>query len=72
MLKKQIRGFIDYCKVSGFKTKSLQTLTLKLNEFNRFLKTQRFARIHSVNYSHLCSFVADYKQPSVHVKKARV
>ena len=27
MLEKQINGFIDYCKVSGFKVKSIESLS---------------------------------------------
>ena len=27
MLEKQINGFIDYCKVSGFKVKSIKSLS---------------------------------------------
>ena len=29
MLEKQINGFIDYCKVSGFKDKSIESLSIK-------------------------------------------
>jgi len=72
MLEDKIKGFIAYCKVVGFKDKSIETLALKLNEFNRFLKSKRFKNIQSVTYSHLSAFVADYKFPSVHVKKARI
>jgi len=72
MLEDKIKGFIAYCKVVGFKDKSIETLSLRLNEFNRFLKSKRFKNIQSVTYSHLSTFVADYKSPSVHVKKARI
>jgi len=33
MLEKQINGFIDYCKVSGFKDKSIESLSINLNKF---------------------------------------
>jgi len=72
MLELKINGFIDYCKVAGFKEKSRETLSLRLNEFNKFLKSKRFKNIQSVTYSHLSAFVADYKSHSVHVKKARI
>ncbi len=42
MLTEQINGFIEYCKVSGFKNKSIQALTIRLNDFNEFLKSNRF------------------------------
>jgi site-specific recombinase XerD len=47
-------------------------LTLRLNEFRQFIRSKRIKDIQSVDYSHLSAFVADYKSPSVHVKKARV
>jgi len=48
MLDKQIKGFIAYCKVSGFKARSIQTLAIRLNDFNKFLKIKRISRIRSV------------------------
>ncbi len=72
MLGEKIKGFIVYCKVAGFREKSIEALSLRLNEFNQFLKSKRFKNIQSVTYSHLSAFVADHKSPSVHVKKARI
>ena len=72
MLEENIKGFISYCKVAGFKEKSIETLSLRLNEFNKFLKSKRFKNIQSVTYSHLSAFVADYNSPSIHIKKARI
>ena len=72
MLEENFKGFISYCKVAGFKEKSIETLSLRLNEFNKFLKSKRFKNIQSVTYSHLSAFVADYKSPSIHIKKARI
>ena len=72
MLDKQISGFIDYCKVSGFKDKSIESLSLRLGQFNRFIKKSGIKRIGSIRYRHLRQFVADYQQPSIHVKKARI
>ena len=72
MLEKQIKGFLAYCKVAGFKERSIETLSLRLNEFRRFLKFKRLSRIRSITYAHLSAFVADYNSPSVHVKKARI
>ena len=72
MLDEKIKGFISYCRVAGFKEKSIQTLSLRLNEFNNFLQLNRISRVRSVTYSHLSAFVADYRTPSIHVKKARI
>jgi integrase/recombinase XerC len=72
MLENQISGFIAYCKVSGFKKKSLESLSLRLNQFNGFVNRARIQDVGSIRYAHLRQFVADYKQPSIHVKKARI
>ena len=42
MLDKQIKGFLAYCKVAGFKERSIKTSSLRLNEFGEFLKSERF------------------------------
>jgi integrase/recombinase XerC len=72
MLTKHITGFIEYCKVSGFRERSLQAFAIRLQEFDKFFKTRRIRRITAIKYSHLLDFVAEYKNPSVHVKKSRV
>ncbi len=72
MLTEQINGFIEYCKVSGFSDRSIQALTIRLNDFNEFLKFNRFFHIQNITYRHLSAFVADYKNPSIHVKKSRI
>ncbi len=41
MLTEQINGFIEYCKVIGFKERSIQALSIRLKDFNKFLKTKR-------------------------------
>jgi len=72
MLNKHINGFIEYCKVSGFSGKSKPSLTTRLNEFNNFLKPYRIRSFKKITYRHLLDFVADYKNPSNHIKKPRV
>ena len=72
MLEEQINGFIEYCKVSGFRDKSIESLSIRLNQFKKFLITARLRKIKSITYCHLSRFVADYKNPSIHVKKARI
>ncbi len=39
MLTEQINGFIEFCKIIGFKERSIQALSTKLQDFNKFLKT---------------------------------
>jgi len=66
MLHRQINQFLDYS------TRSIQTLTARLNEFDIFLKTQRIRSIKRVRYRHLNDFAADYNSPPIHVTKSRV
>jgi integrase/recombinase XerC len=72
MLENQISGFIAYCKVSGFKNKSIESLSLRLNQFNCFVNQSRIQSVGTIQYCHLRQFVADFGQPSIHVKKARI
>ncbi len=72
MLESKINGFIDYCKVAGFSKKSVETFSIRLKEFNEFLKSKRFSYLRSIKYAHLSTFVADFRKPSIHVKKARI
>lgn len=72
MLKSKISAFISYCKVSGYKDKSLESLHLRLSQFNSFVKNEQIKHIDAIEYRHLRRFVADYQQPSIHVKKARI
>jgi len=72
MLSNSISNFLTYCKTAGFSEKSLETYTFRLGEFNDFVTQKQIDSIPQINYSHLLDFVADYKTPSVHVKKPRV
>ena len=66
MLENQINGFIAYCKVSGFKNKSIESLFLRINQFNGFDNQSSIRAVASIQYGHLRQFVGDYKQPSIH------
>jgi len=72
MLKTEIEHFLKYCKVSDFSGKSIETFTIRLNEFNEFLKNNSSTSIKDISYLHIREFVADFKNPSIHIKKARV
>ena len=72
MLEKQINGFIEYCKVSGFKDRSIQSLSINLNKFKTFPSKIHNRSIKKITYRHLSAFVADYESPSIDTKKARV
>jgi len=72
MLHHYINQFLGYCQLADFSVRSIQALTARLNEFEAFLKSQRIQSVKKVPYRHLIDFVADYKVPSIHVRKSRV
>jgi len=72
MLEVVIGDFIDYCKISDFADKSIETLRIRLIEFNEFLKTTSVPSIKDISYLHIREFVGDYTCPSIHIRKARI
>jgi hypothetical protein len=45
---------------------------MRLNEFNTFVRNEKLDKIKGITYRHLRRFVADYRNPSIHIKKARI
>jgi integrase/recombinase XerC len=72
MLHSKIKHFIQYCQVSNFSKRSIETLSTRLNEFNRFISSESISNLSDISYKNLQEFVADFKGPSVHAKKSRV
>jgi integrase/recombinase XerC len=72
MLQNNITNFLQYCKNSNFSERSIESLTFRLTEFNQFIQSHAIFAIKQINYQLLAQFVADFNQPSVYVKKARV
>ena len=72
MLHRHINQFLDYCKLADFSIRSIQALTVRLNEFKAFLKSHKIRSVKKITYQHLINFVADHKNPSIHVRKSRV
>ena len=72
MLHYYCKQFLEYCQLADFSVRSIQALTIRLNELKAFLKSQRIRSVKKITYRHLINFVADYKEPSVHVRKSRV
>jgi integrase/recombinase XerC len=72
MLKMYITDFAAYCKVTDFSPKSTQSLRLSLQDFSTFTDEQQIQSVQDIGYGHLSGFVADFKVPSIHKKKARV
>jgi len=72
MLHRIISRFLDYCRLAEFSVRSIQALTIRTNEFEVFLKILKIRSVKKITYRHLVDFVADYKNPSIHVRKSRV
>jgi integrase/recombinase XerC len=73
MLKKHITDFLAYCKVADFSAKSIESLGISLREFTAYIAAaKQVDSIEDITYVHLSDFVADFKAPSIHKKKARV
>lgn len=72
MLHRYCNQFLDYCRLADFSIRSIQALTARLNEFEVFLKVHNIRSPKKITYRHLVDFVADYKEPSIHVTKSRV
>ena len=72
MLHHHFSQFLDYCRLADFSIRSIQALTIRKNEFEAFLKSHKIRSVKRLTYLHLIDFVADYKNPSIHVRKSRV
>ena len=72
MLHRIISQFLDYCRLAEFSVRSLQALAIRTNEFEAFLKILKIRSVTRITYRHLIDFVADYGNPSIHVRKSRV
>ena len=64
MLHRIISQFLEYCQLADFSVCSIQALTIRLNEFKAFLKSQRIRSVKKITYQHLINFVADHKDHS--------
>lgn len=72
MLQVHITDFLSYCKVVEFSDKSIRSLTTTLRDFSTFIDTLSIIGVSEINYAILVDFVADFRKPSMHIKKARV
>lgn len=72
MLSKYITQFLDYCQTANFAVKSIETLSFRLIEFDRFLLSQKIRSLQKIRYVHVSAFITDHHSPSLHVIKARV
>ena len=72
MLHRYCKPFLDYCRLAYFSIRSIQALSARIDKFEAFLITIKIRSVKKITYRHLINFVADYKEPSVHVRKSRV
>lgn len=72
MLEKLIKDFLEYVKITKFADKSIESYKTRLKEFEEYIQQTSANDIKDVTYHHLRKFVGDYKNPSVHVRKARI
>jgi integrase/recombinase XerC len=72
MLQNNITIFLQYCKNSDFADRSIESLRRRLAEFNKFISSSPVSAVSKIDFQRLTLFVADYNEPSVHVKKARI
>ena len=72
MLHRYCNQFLDYCRLVDFSIRSIQALTARLNEFKAYLKLQKIRSVKKITYPHLIDFVADFNNPSIHIRKSRV
>ncbi len=64
MLHRIISQFLEYCQLADSSVRSIQALTIRLNEFKAFLKSQRIRSVKKITYQHLINCVADHKDHS--------
>ena len=72
MLRSLVSDFLNYCKTSDFSSSSLETLSAQLTDFDLFINKSTIHSLQELSYQHLTAFIADHRNPSVHVKKQRV
>ncbi len=66
MLHRYCNQFLEYCQLADFSIRSIQALTIRLNEFKAFLKSQRIRSVKKITCQHLVNVVADHKDHSIH------
>ncbi len=72
MLRPFVQHFLNYCKIVDFSDRSQQSLSIRLNEFNKFIKTKTFSKLEDLTYAHLLCFITEFGDPSVHMIKSRI
>jgi len=58
-----LQQFLAYCQLADFSARSIQALTIRLNELANLLKILNFPSVKKVRYRHLIDFTADFNAP---------
>ena len=72
MLRWYCSQFLAYCRMADFSARSIQALSIRLNEFQSYLKSLKIRSIKKVGYKQLVNFMAEFKNPSIHATRSRV
>lgn len=72
MLEKPVVEFLAYCETASFSPKSMVSLSTVLKDLVRCFDSWPLASPRQITFEQLADFVADFLNPSVHKKKARV
>jgi integrase/recombinase XerC len=71
MLYRYCKKFLEYCRLADFSNRSIQALEIRLGELGSFARTGKLKSIKDIQYLHLAAFMAEFNNPSVHVRKSR-
>lgn len=72
MLDEIVAHFIRSRQLAQLSNRSIETLEIRLKDFQAFLKLRSIRSIQKVTHLHLIDFISDFDDPSVHVRKARI
>ena len=72
MLQPLIAQFLEYCELASFSARSIQVMEIRLRELRFFALGHKLQAVADITYLHLVEFTAQYRQPSIHVRKSRV
>ena len=71
MLQPLIAQFLEYCQLASFSPRSIQAMEIRLRELKFFSMDHKLRTVAHITYLHLVEFTAQYRQPSIHVRKSR-
>lgn len=71
MLNNNIINFLAYSKDHGLTKKSIETLSYRIKEFDKYLDSRKIKSLQTLSYEIICEYVTS-NDASSHVKKLRV